>query len=83
MLGAPLSPLRALIPLLPAAIQKDRVMKAIGLPLAQRYATIPNLFDRATHAGLFSDAMLHQQRTHIADYAAHFFDQCDAKDYIE
>jgi len=83
ILGAPLSPLRAAIPLMPTSVQKDRVMKAIGLPLAQRYATIPNVFDRATHAGLFSDAMLHHQKTHIADYAAKFFDECDAKDYIE
>ncbi len=83
LLGARYSPLRAAIPLMPASIQKDRVIKAIGLPLAQRYATIPNVFDRATHPSLFSDTLQRHQKSHIADYAAKFFDECDAKDYIE
>lgn len=83
LLGARYSPLRAAIPLMPASVQKDRVIKAIGLPLGKRYATIPNVFDRATHPSLFSDALQRHQKTHIADYAAKFFDECNAKDYLE
>ena len=82
-LGRAHSPMRALVRQLPALLQKDRMLKAIGLPLSQRYATIPNLFDRATHPALFSDALLSHQKTHIADYAAAFFDQCNSASYLE
>ena len=82
-LGHAQSPVRALVRQLPALLQKDRVVKAIGLPLSQRYATIPNLFDRATHPALFSDALLSHQKTRIADYAAAFFDQCNSASYLE
>jgi asparagine synthase (glutamine-hydrolysing) len=83
VLGHERSPLRALVPHMPALWRKDRMVKAMGLPHAQRYATIPNLFDRATHPALFSDAFLAKQKTHIADYAATFFGQCNASDYLE
>ena len=83
ILGHEHSPLRALVSQMPALWQKDRIVKAIGLPLSQRYASIPNLFDRATHPALFSDALLSQQKTHIADYAAAFFDQCNSSSYLE
>ena len=83
VLGREYSPLRALVPHLPARWQKDRIVKAMGLPLSRRYATIPNLFDRATHPALFSDAFLSHQKTRIADYAAGFFDQCNSSSYLE
>jgi len=83
ILGHENSPLRPLVSQMPALWQKDRIVKAIGLPLPQRYATIPNLFDRATHPALFSDAFLARQQTHIADYAAAFFDQCNSASYLE
>ena len=83
LLGHEYSPLRALVPHMPALWQKDRIVKAMGMPLAHRYATIPNLFDRATHPALFSDAFLAQQKTRIADYAAAFFTQCNSSSYIE
>lgn len=82
-LGSDWSPLRPLVPHLPALLRKDRIIKAIGLPPGQRYATIPNLFDRATHADLFSPALRAGQRTHIADYAGEFFAQCNAASYLE
>ncbi len=83
ILGSRFSPLRAMVPLMPALWQKDRIVKAIGLPLAQRYATIPNLFDRSTHPALFSDSLLAAQRTHIADYAEAFFNRCNSASYLE
>ncbi|MBC7623941.1 MAG: asparagine synthase (glutamine-hydrolyzing), partial [Aeromicrobium sp.] len=83
VLGASGSPFPALLKMLPAAARKDRLIKAIMQPLAKRYATIPNVFDRALQPALFSDALLAAQRTHIADYAAKFHDECNARDYIE
>lgn len=83
LLGADYSPLRSLVPLLPSAIRKDRVIKAIGQKHAARYATIPNVFDRSTHGGVFSSALMHHQHTHIANYAEKLFEQCNARDYIE
>lgn len=81
VLGA--MPLARLVAHLPSAIAKDRVMKAIGQPLEKRYTTIPNIFDQSSHRALFSDALLAAQKTHIADYAAAQFRQCDAEDYLE
>ncbi len=83
VLGHPNSPLRALVPYLPASWQKDRVIKAIGQARDHRYATIPNIFDRATHPALFSDALLSAQHRPIADYAAAFFNTCNASSYLE
>ena len=83
LLGAPGSPLPALLKLLPAAARKDRLIKAIMQPRNQRYSTIPNVFDRAIQPQLFSAELQRQQRSHIADYAAKFYDECNARDYLE
>jgi asparagine synthase (glutamine-hydrolysing) len=83
LLGSAGSPVPTLLRTLPAAARKDRLVKAIMQPQNKRYATIPNVFDTAMQPQLFSDALLAQQQTHIADYAAKFFDECDARYYIE
>ncbi|MEQ1517180.1 MAG: asparagine synthase (glutamine-hydrolyzing) [Usitatibacteraceae bacterium] len=83
VLGHAYSPLRALVPHLPALWQKDRIVKAMGQSPARRYATIPNVFDRATHPALFSAALASHQRTHIADYAERFFAECNSPSYLE
>jgi asparagine synthase (glutamine-hydrolysing) len=83
ILGATYSPLRSLVPLLPPTIRKDRVIKAIGAKHSARYATIPNVFDRATHRGLFSHALMQHQESHIANYAEKLFDECNTSSYIE
>lgn len=83
VLGHAYSPLRALVPRMPALWQKDRVVKAMGQAHSHRYATIPNVFDRSTHPALFSDALLAQQKSHIADYAAAFFEECNSTSYLE
>ncbi len=83
LLGASVSPIPSLLKLLPAAARKDRLVKAIMQPIAERYATIPNVFDRAIQPQVFSDALLRHQQSHIADYAARFFDECNASEYIE
>jgi asparagine synthase (glutamine-hydrolysing) len=82
-LGASGSPLPALARRMPELIARDRVVKAIGLPKSQRYATIPNVFDWATHAGLYSDKFLAARRERIAEVAGHRYDECNATDYFE
>lgn len=83
LLGGRGSPLPAMLRALPAAVQKDRLVKAIMQPQNKRYATIPNVFDVAVQPAMFSAQLLGRQKTHIADYAAKFFDACDARDYLE
>ena len=83
VLGHRASPMRLLARHLPPAIAKDRILRAAALPLAERYATIPMLFDRLLHPGLFSNAMLDAQHRSIKDYARRFFDECNAADYHE
>ena len=68
---------------MPELIARDRVVKAIGLPKSQRYATIPNVFDWATHAGLYSDKFLAARHERIAEVAGHRYDECNAADYFE
>ena len=79
----PLSFLRPLVRHLPPRVARDRIVKAIGLPRAQRYATIPNVFDAALQPGLYSDAFLRRREARIAAAAARFHDECDSPHYIE
>src|SRR5258706_4176032 len=83
ILGAPASPLPAIARRMPELIARDRVVKAIGLPKSQRYATIPNVFDWATHPGLYSDAFLASRHARIAESAGRRYDECNAADYFE
>ncbi|HEX6155128.1 MAG TPA: asparagine synthase C-terminal domain-containing protein, partial [Burkholderiales bacterium] len=83
VLGARLSPLRYVVRALPARLRKDRLLKAIGEPLARRYVTIPMVFDGALRPQLFSERFLAAQRTAMADYAERFFEECNSSEYID
>src|SRR5688572_19040799 len=83
ILGGRFSPLPALARLAPEIIARDRIVKAIGLPRSQRYATIPNVFDWATQPGLYSDAFLAGRRARISEAAAAHYEECNAEDYFE
>jgi len=83
ILGARLSPLRHLVRALPARARKDRLLKAIGEPLARRYVTIPMVFDPALHAELLSERFLAARETSMADYAERHFDDCNSPQYID
>jgi asparagine synthase (glutamine-hydrolysing) len=83
LLGARGSPLPPFVRLLPARLRKDRLLRAIGEPLARRYITIPQVFDPAVHAGLLSDRFLAARESTMADYAERFFDECNSAHYIE
>jgi asparagine synthase (glutamine-hydrolysing) len=82
-LGARLSPLRYLVKALPARLRKDRLLKAIGEPLARRYVTIPMVFDPALRGELLSPRFRAAQRTQMADYAERFFHECNSAHYID
>ena len=82
-LGGRYSPLRPLVRHLPPLLARDRMIKAIGLPKPQRYATIPNVFDAALQPALYSDALLRGRRERIGEYAARLYEQCNARDYLE
>jgi asparagine synthase (glutamine-hydrolysing) len=83
ILGHRLSPFRHLAARLPAAWQKDRILRAAALPLPERYATIPMLFDHSLHAKLFSAPMQEAQHASIRSHARRFFDECNAGSYLE
>ena len=83
ILGAPWSPLRAVIPWLPAALRKDRLIKAASRPVAERYVTIPNIFDEAVRPSLYSDAFRRATGERLAAYAARFFEECNSADYLD
>lgn len=83
VIGAPWSPLRPLIPLLPPVLRKDRMIKAAGKPLAERYVTIPNVFDEALRPGLYSEAFRAGAKERLAIYAARYFDECNSAEYLD
>ena len=83
ILGAPLSPLRPMVRLLPARARKERLLRAIGEPRARRYVTIPQVFDAALQPQLFSERFLAARSTSMADYAERFFEECNSAHYID
>lgn len=83
VLGARYSPLPPLVRLLPAQARKDRLLKAIGEPLARRYVTIPRVFDVTLRPQLYTGRFLDGQRTSMADYAERFFEECNSAHYID
>jgi asparagine synthase (glutamine-hydrolysing) len=83
ILGSRYSPLRHLVKYLPSQMKKDRLLRTIGEPVSRRYATIPNIFDRAVLPTLFTPAFLESQSTTIVDYAERFFDECNSPHYFE
>src|SRR5438132_569570 len=83
VLGARFSPLRGMVRHLPARVRKDRLVKAIGERSSRRYATIPNIFDRALFPSIFTPRFAAAQTSAIVDYAERFFDECNSPHYVE
>lgn len=77
------SPLPQLIRYLPTVLRKDRILKAVARPLAQRYVTIPNVFDEALRPSMFSDTFNRQATARLRECAAVFYDECNSADYID
>jgi asparagine synthase (glutamine-hydrolysing) len=69
--------------LLPERVRKDRLLKAIGEPLSRRYVTIPSVFDSTLLPGLLSERFQAARRSRMADYAEHFFEECNSRHYID
>lgn len=81
VLGARWSPWRAFYRMLPAAARKNRILKAAARPLAERYATIGNIYDEALRPGLYSAAFGDAVSERIAQYAARHFEECSSSAY--
>ncbi len=82
-LGARFSPLPSLIGHLPARARKSGMLKAIASPLAERYATIPRVFDSVLRPQLFTPTFLANGRETISQYAARYFDECNSAHYMD
>ncbi len=83
VLGGRWSPWRHIFPTLPAVARKDRILKAAARPLAERYATIPNIYDEALRPGLYSAAFFGATSERIAQYAARYFEECNSASYYD
>jgi asparagine synthase (glutamine-hydrolysing) len=77
------SPLPWLVRRLPPRLARDRLLKAATVPLARRYATIPNIFDSLLRREYFTDAFTARAAARIADTAAARFDECDSPSYLD
>jgi asparagine synthase (glutamine-hydrolysing) len=82
-LGHRYSPLPPLVRRLPARLRKDRLLKAIASPRARRYTTIPNMFDVALRADLYTAPFLALHRETIADYAEQYYEECNSSHYLD
>jgi asparagine synthase (glutamine-hydrolysing) len=82
-LGHPLSPLPLIYPLLPAVLRKDRLIKAAARPLARRYLTIPNHFDRELHKGILNPALTRQTSVPLELLAEQAYANCQATGYLD
>lgn len=83
VLGARFSPLRHIIPHLPAALRRDRILRPAGEPIERRYATIPNIFDQALLPSVFTPAFQSAQRSTIVDFSERHYRDCDSDHYVE
>ena len=83
ILGAPGSPFPAMIRRLPTVARRDRLLKAIARPLAERYVTIPNVFDEAVRPDVYSAAFRQATHERMASYAADYFNECNSRHYID
>ncbi len=81
--GGKYSPLRWIYPFLPTKLRKNRLVKSAARPIERRYTTIPNLFDRETHASLFSPEFYALQGTGLEDLAASHYASCDSTEYLD
>ena len=77
------SPIPWLVKQLPAVLRKDRILKAVSKPIAERYGTIPNVFDEALHANLLSEAFQAKISATVSHEAAQFFDACNSSYYMD
>jgi asparagine synthase (glutamine-hydrolysing) len=83
VLGARRSPLPWLLRRLPGQIRRDRILKAVGEPVARRYTTIPSVFDSALRASYLTRDFRAAAKVTLADRAEVFFAECDSPSYLD
>lgn len=72
-------PLSYLYPWCPMKLRKNRLFKAMNRPLAKRYTTIANLFDREMHASILQ----FPTKVSLEDLAELQFVACDSEEYLD
>ena len=83
LLAAKWSPLPYLIGHMPPQIRKDRILKAVAKPLAQRYVTIPNIFDVSLRQSMLTAAFSQRLTEQLSEYAEGFYRECNSAYYID
>ena len=83
VLGSRFSPLRYIVPHLPAFLRRDRILRPAGEPIERRYATIPNIFDQALLPSVFTPTFQSAQASTIVDFAERHYRECDSGHYVE
>lgn len=82
-LGGKYSPLPLLYPYLFPKLRKNRIIKAAARPIARRYTTIPNLFDRELHRSLLTPELHAAQGEGLEHLAEQHFLSCDSEEYLD
>ncbi len=82
-LGAPGSPWPAIHRRLPEVLRKDRLLKSAARPLAQRYVTIPSIFDEQVRPRVYTGAFNAAVHERLATYAARFYNDCNSTEYLD
>jgi asparagine synthase (glutamine-hydrolysing) len=77
------SPLPGVARRLPPLLRKDRIVKAVGQPLAERYVTIPNIFDESLRATLLAASFERMATERMREYAARYYEECNSADYMD
>ena len=83
LLAARGSPLPAVARRLPPALAKDRIVKAVGRPLAQRYVTIPSIFDESLRSRMFAAPFERAATERMREYAERHYRECNSAEYMD
>ena len=82
-LGAAGSPWPLVHRWLPEVARRERLLKAGSRPLAERYVTIPSMFDEEVRGRVYTPALRARTRERLATHAARFFDECNSDEYLD
>lgn len=77
------SPLGLIYPFLPAKLRKSKLCKTASRPLARRYTTIPNLFDREIYGSMLERGFLSTLTNSLEKIAENHYYECDSEEYLD
>ena len=82
-MGAAGSPWPLIHRWLPEVARRERLLKAGSRPLAERYVTIPNMFDEEVRDRVYTPAFRARAGERLASYAARFYGECNSAEYLD